>query len=201
MPATLKATAGQISRQFRRTPGVFASTVKVINMQNSFSAFEITTGSEDYVFELLSQTLSARLPSRDDPNFLAELRKLPIGLRAMAATYELDVSLTLDDLGWHFGNWHDAELAEETAIGLQQLGATELAALFQDAFALALKYWRELGDDGWMDWYHGSALEEAVMPLNQEVWKLLEGKSSGIFSYWVAYAKRHPERIGAMLDA
>jgi hypothetical protein len=32
----------------------------------------------------------------------------------MAATYELDVSLTLDDLGWHFGNWPDPALSEKT---------------------------------------------------------------------------------------
>jgi hypothetical protein len=54
--------------------------------------------------------------------FLVELRRLPPGLRAMAATYELDVSLTMDDLGWHFGNWHSTELAQGTAHGqLKQL--------------------------------------------------------------------------------
>lgn len=89
----------------------------------SISAHEIATGSNEQVMELLGKELESRLPSRNDPEFLIELRKLPPGLRAMAATYELDVSLCMDDLGWHFGNWHDQELAEETAGGLEELGA------------------------------------------------------------------------------
>jgi hypothetical protein len=115
----------------------------------------------------------------------------------MAATYELDVSLALDDLGWHFGNWHSVELAEETAAGLEELGAQELAELFRAAFDLAQDYWIELGAENWMEWYNSSALEKAVGPLNAKAWAIVRQKKNGIFSYWVEYAKKYPERVGA----
>ena len=60
----------------------------------------ISSSSDKELFALLGQELEARISSkRGSPEFLAEIRKLPVGLRAMAATYELDVSLSLDDLG------------------------------------------------------------------------------------------------------
>jgi hypothetical protein len=168
---------------------------------NSLSAHALTAGSEDEVFDLLSAQLSTRLPSRDSPEFLLELRKLPRGLRAMAATYELDVSLALDDLGWHFGNWHDIELASETLRGLRELGADEFAEIFESAFQHAQRFWSELGSDTWMDWYHGSELEAAVMPLNDRAWKLWNDCSKGLFTYWVEYARKAPEKVGARYDA
>jgi hypothetical protein len=114
----------------------------------------------------------------------------------MAVTYELDVSLTMDDLGWHFGNWHDEALAEETARGLEVLGAPGLARLFREASRLALQYWSELGREGWSEWYHGSPLEAAVDPLNEQAWKFLDKHKNGIFHYWVAYARKYPEGVG-----
>lgn len=165
------------------------------------TAREIVNASHDQVFELLGKELESRLPERDDPGFVTAIRTLPVGLRAMAATYELDVSLTLDDFGWHFGNWHDHELAEETARGLEELGAAELACLFREAYAHAKVFWDQLGSAGWMDWYHGSKLEEAVTPLNSAAWALLKNRWNGIFSYWVEYAKQHPQNVGADHDA
>jgi hypothetical protein len=157
----------------------------------------IASCSDDDLFSLLGHELQSRIASRrGSPEFVVEIRELPPGLRAMAATYELDVSLAVDDLGWHFGNWHDMELAEETAAGLDELGAHELAKIFCDAFQLAQDYWIELGSDGWIDWYHGSSLEKAVDPLNRKAWAILNGKKNGIFEYWIEYARKHPDRVG-----
>ena len=51
----------------------------------------------------LTRTLGPGATSGDDLDvFVRRLGQLPRGLRTMAATYELDVSMTLDDLGWHF---------------------------------------------------------------------------------------------------
>jgi hypothetical protein len=156
----------------------------------------LASGSDDEVFELLGRELENRISSaRGSPEFVAEIKELPAGLRAMAATYELDVSLALDDLGWHFGNWHSVDLAEETAAGLRELGAQELAELFGAAFDVAQDYWMELGAENWMDWYHGSALEKAVEPLSKRAWAILKERKNGIFSYWVDYARKHPERV------
>jgi len=156
----------------------------------------IAASSDDDLFSLLGRELEDRITTeRGSPQFVAEIRELPAGLRAMAATYELDVSLALDDLGWHFGNWHSVELAEETATGLDELGASELAEVFRGAFQLAQDFWIELGSEDWMDWYHGSPLEQAVDPLNK-AWLILAGKKNGIFKYWVDYARSHPENVG-----
>lgn len=69
----------------------------------------------------------------------------------MAATYAPDVSLSINGLGWHFGNWHDQELAEETAAGLEELGATELAGPSRQAYVYAKDYWAEFGSGTWTD--------------------------------------------------
>ena len=66
--------------------------------------------SDEELFELISSELRERLPdspSYDFDLFMAKLRQLPIGLRAMAATYELDVSMCLEDFCWHFRKWSD----------------------------------------------------------------------------------------------
>ncbi len=113
----------------------------------------------------------------------------------MAATYDLDVSLTLDCLGWHFGNWHDPEFAEETEAGLKELGANELAEVFKKAFLLAQDYWDELGAEDWIEWYSGSPFDEAMGSLNRKAWDIHAGKAMGLFSYWAEYARLFPGRL------
>jgi hypothetical protein len=158
----------------------------------------ISSSSDDKLFSLLGEELERRITTkRGSQAFIAQIRGLPVGLRAMAATYELDVSLTLDDLGWHFGNWHDHTLAEETARGLEVLGASELAVIFREAFRLALPHWNELGMRGWSQWYHGSPLERVVEPLNKQARTFLGKHKNGIFYYWVDYARKHPDGVGA----
>ncbi len=165
---------------------------------SNFTRKAIASSSNDELFTLLGKELESRVSAgRVSPEFVAQIRSLPVGLRAMAATYELDVSLTMDDLGWHFGNWHNRDLAEETARGQEELEAVELAGVFREAFRLAVKHWNELGAKGWAQWYHGSTLEKAVMPLNERAWAILEDRKSGIFDYWVDYARKYPERVGA----
>jgi hypothetical protein len=162
------------------------------------TAEQIEASSDDELFSLLGNELETRISAdRGSPEFLAQIRELPVGLRAMAATYEFDVSLALDDVGWHFGNWHSRELAEETARGLEELGAVDLERIFRQGFRIAQDYWTELGSESWMEWYHGSEFERAVVPLSREARSILKGKKSGIFDYWIEYARRFPERAGA----
>lgn len=83
----------------------------------------VETSDDDALFGLLGAELERRLSAGRTPTdeFVDALVSMPVGLRAMAATYELDVSLTLDDLGWHFGNWHHEGLARQTLFGLREL--------------------------------------------------------------------------------
>jgi hypothetical protein len=156
-----------------------------------------STASDDALFELLGAELGRRLPNgrSASDSFVHELRALPVGLRAMAATYELDVSLTLDDLGYHFGNWHHQGLAEETLAGLRELGADRLAEIFSAAFQLANPHWDELGTPGWSDWYNASDLEQELELLNREAWSIQKAPGRGIFAHWTRYARAHPENL------
>jgi hypothetical protein len=163
---------------------------------------DLKSVSNEELLEILSNELQRRLPmSKNSPEFSLALKELPKGFRAMAATYELDVSLTMDDIGWHFGNWHSLPFAEETHSGLVELEAAELAKLFLNAIENAKCYWRELGVEDWSDWYPGSSLEKKMKPLNEAMYSILDKQWNGMFGYWVSYARKHPGRLGFTLEA
>jgi len=135
-------------------------------------------------------------------DFVQHLLRLPPGLRAMAATFQLDVSMALDDLGWHFANWHHKPYCEETLRGLQLLNAREAAEIFSVSYELVLPHWEEIGnlieDDfhQFIDWYSDSELENSLEPLNQRMWEIRdESKEYGLMQYWLTYARKYPENI------
>lgn len=174
----------------------------MLGVMNNLAASQLQASSDEEVFDFLVEVLKERMPlGPGQPGFLDAARSLPRGLRAMVTTHHLDVSLTMDDLGWHFGNWYDEELAQETAQGLEVLGADELASLIKEAFAHAREHLHRLGEDGWPDWYHGSPLQQAVDPLNSQAWAICEQSWNGILGYWVSYARNNPVEVGATHDA
>ena len=59
---------------------------------------------------------------RNDSSYASAIHQRPVGLRSMAATHRLDVSLTLDDIGWHFLNFGKPNFVRETKSGLRELG-------------------------------------------------------------------------------
>ncbi|HVR24173.1 MAG TPA: hypothetical protein VMU26_12750 [Candidatus Polarisedimenticolia bacterium] len=48
----------------------------------------------------------------------------------MVGIYDLDVSMTLDDLAWHFGNHSDERFLQETVASPIEPEANDAAALF-----------------------------------------------------------------------
>ena len=162
------------------------------------------TRSDEALFKLLGGELKRLLPPYDsddlDP-FVKSLQDLPEGLRAMAATYELDVSMALDDLGWHFANWHHKGLALETLAGLRELGACAEAAIFERALEIALAHWDFFAAKGFVEAYFESSVETALSPLNDRLWRLLGYRGEGgrsLVDLWVPYARRSPERVCTM---
>ncbi len=113
----------------------------------------------------------------------------------MAATHQLSVSMALDSLEWHFGNWHSKRLAIETESGLRELGAIETANLFGIAYRLALPFWKQLGRSNWYGWVGDSELEKVMDPLNTKMWKLEKARKYGLMNYWLDYARERPERV------
>jgi hypothetical protein len=159
------------------------------------------TRSDEALFKLLVRELKRLLPpytSDDLESFVKELQHLPEGLRAMASVYELDVSMALDDLGWHFANWHHRELACETLAGLRDLEAVEEASIFERAFEIALSHWDFFAAEDFVDRYLNSDVGELLDPLNDRLWRLLGYRGEGgrsLVTLWVPHARRYPESV------
>jgi hypothetical protein len=161
----------------------------------------VRTRSDEALFKLLGVELKRRLPPYDSDHLeplVKSLEKLPPGLRAMAATYVLDVSMALDDLGWHFANWHHRGLALETLAGLREMGALAEASIFEQALEIACARWDFFASEGFVKAYSGSDLETALDPLNDQLWRLLGYPGEGgrsLLDLWAPYARRSPERV------
>ena len=161
--------------------------------------------SDDDLFNLLTAELNRLFPResrRDHIVFLSKLQTAPPGLRAMVATYDLDVSMALDDLAWHFANHYDVDLNDETLRGLRELGAVEAADLLAQAYAIIEPFWDGLGEivagkhpEGTHEWFDETGIQERIDPLNDRMWKLInQRREYGLMHYWIDYARRHPQQ-------
>jgi hypothetical protein len=171
----------------------------------SFTLVEIKTAkSDEDLIKILSSELHLRLPKRvhADYDILTGLiRSLPQGLRAMAATHRLDVSMATDDLGWHFFNFCHREFCDETMRGLFELEAIEPAEIFKQAWTLVEPHWERLGQlkkspKTFADWYESSGLEVSIKPLNRRLWKICsESPDYGLMQFWLTYTRKYPKRL------
>lgn len=163
--------------------------------------------SDADLLRLLQSELNLLFPPesrRDVTVFLSKLQTVPAGLRAMAATFELDVSMALDDLAWHFVNYPNLDWYEETLQGLRELEASEAAELFEKAFAIVEPHWNKLGEvavaenekfGAIHDWLNATGIEKQMDPLDDRMWKLLgQWPDTGLMQYWITYARKYPER-------
>jgi hypothetical protein len=155
------------------------------------------------LFKLLAAELTERLGAGEGDDldvFLTRISQIPIGLRAMAAVYQLDVSLTLDDLGWHFANWRHRGYCDATLWALGELGAHDHAAIFAEAYRQVQPFWNEIGTrwtrdfEDFVEWYGDSELDRLMRPLTERMWGLQE-IDNGLFGFWTSYARKHPERV------
>jgi hypothetical protein len=157
---------------------------------------------DEGLLEELCRILTAGVvgdPYSSDGKFALSIAPLPPGLRAMAATHWLDISLTLDSITWHFGNFGEAQLVAETEAGLRELGLEDLAQCFVEAKELMLPLLaRRTETDG--DPYE--MLERAGLgarrdELDQRAEDLdnLKPDKSAIYEAWIRYTRRHPERV------
>ena len=162
-------------------------------------AHELSTEDDELisrVFDLLKTRLHAN-PYGWDGAFAQEIGSLPAGLRAMAATHHLDVSLTMDDIGWHFLNFGHASHVEETARGLRELGLGEVAAMFHEAYQLVQPHLPEIRRPGG-DYYAVMESAGAMKRIDEltDRARVVIGEQ-GIYRHWAAYARQHPERVFA----
>jgi hypothetical protein len=120
----------------------------------------------------------------------------------MAATHWLDISLTLDSITWHFGNFGEAGLVEQTEAGLVELGLDELARVFCEArdLMVPLLEQRTEEDGDPYEILEKKGLREHGDAIDRRAWDLCErdGSKSIIYDAWVRYARIYPERVFAV---
>lgn len=150
----------------------------------------------------IEQLLASRAvgdPYSDDGSFAAGIARLPPGLRAMAATHWLDISLTLDSITWHFGNFGEPGLVAATENGLRELGLGELAECFVEAKQLMTPLLaKRIDADG--DPYEileRAGLKERADEIDDRASALgnLGPGESVIYNAWIRYTRQHPERV------
>ena len=150
------------------------------------------------LFSLLTSRVLGN-PYGSDGSFAKNLEALPPGLKAMAATHWLDISLTLDSMTWHFGNFGEPGLVAATEAGLVELELHELASCFREAKELMVPLLSQRTDtDGDSDEIlERSGLDWRAKGINDRAWDLndLGPKKSLIYDTWVRYARLHPENV------
>jgi hypothetical protein len=156
---------------------------------------------DEGLLEDIQATLASRVqgdPYSSDGAFAQNLSSLPKGLRAMAATHWLDISLTLDSVTWHFGNFGERALVAQTEEGLLELGLDELAGVFREAKALMAPFIDQMSPEQLPDeLLEKAGLGEFGDTIDRKAWELHDigsGKSA-IYDAWVRYARSSPELV------
>jgi hypothetical protein len=138
-------------------------------------------------------------PYSDDGKFAACIASLPPGLRAMAATHWLDISLTLDSITWHFGNFGEPGLVAATEAGLRELELHQLADCFVEAKELMtpLLAQRTEADGDPYDILERTGLTKRGEEIDQRADALddLEPGESVIYKAWIRYTRKYPVRV------
>jgi len=158
---------------------------------------------DEELFQRLSSALTERFPleiQEDRDKLYAALLAAPRGLRAMAGIYGLDVSMSFDDLAWHFRNHNDERFLQETVMSLRELEANEAASLFAAAWDIVRPYLSEIRDKDWnaehpSDYFDRTGIQSKIDPLNEDMWAICEACGElGLMQYWLTYARKYPER-------
>jgi hypothetical protein len=156
---------------------------------------------DDGLLEEIHAILTARVqgdPYSEDGGFAENLLALPMGLRAMAASHWLDISLTLDSITWHFGNFGEPGLVAHTTAALRELELLELAAVFDEAKDLMIPLLKErIGEEDPNELLDRKGVRDRADQIDRRAWALddLGPGQSLIYSAWVRYAREHPERV------
>jgi hypothetical protein len=156
---------------------------------------------DDGLLKEIQALLTSRVqgnPYSDDGAFARSLSSLPRGLRAMAATHWLDISLTLDSITWHFGNFGEPALVAQTEEGLTELGLDRLQLCFTEAKTLMqpLLAGRTEADGDPYEILERKGLRAAGRALDRRAWDLDPDRGkSVIYDAWVRYAREYPEQV------
>jgi hypothetical protein len=159
--------------------------------------------SDKALLDLLSVQARRLLPDElfaDTDRYYSSLDAIPRGIRAMAGIYSFCVSMSMDDLAWHFTNHNDERHIRETLDGLRELELPEIADLFQAAWKIMRPYMADLSpglykDQPFHKWAKASGVQEQIDPANRIIWaKCKELGPWRLQTSWALYARKYPER-------
>jgi hypothetical protein len=169
----------------------------------SLASIQAARDDDEQLFNLLSTALGELFPpdmQSDRDLFLVALTNAPRGLRAMAGIYDLDASMAVDDLAWHFGNHSDERFLHETVASLKELEAVEAAEIFLLAWDAVKAYLPEIRNTDWgaqnfNDYLERTGIQSRVKPLNERMWAICQKCGTrGLMQFCLAYARKYPER-------
>ena len=150
------------------------------------------------IFSTLGKSVSSVAdPYSEDGSYAAAIASLPTGLRAIAATHHLDISLTMDDIGWHFLNFGEPGLVRDTEAGLRELDLGDIADYFAEAHTIVNPLKPEIKEAE--DYYaclESRGLMARIEELTDKASKRQPTVSdSPIYAAWIKYARAHPEKV------
>ena len=155
----------------------------------------------DDIFELLKRNISARAYDDENDAYARQIRTLPVGLHAMAATHHLDVSMSLDDMGWRFLNFGEPHFVEETERGSRELGVDAIAAWFAEAHVLFCPVRPLLSEDvEYFDALRQSGHEDRLNRLSRNYWEMEDASADeafykrAIYNAWIRHIRVYPEK-------
>ena len=155
------------------------------------------------ILNLVSKNLNTVLAKDKFTGFddLAKtISSLPNYYRSVAATNELDINLTLNNLSSYFGNTYSWAYSNETLKGLTYLGANKEADVFKESMEAIKPHWLKIGfvlkkEDELIEYFESSGLEEDLEQLDQKFRECINEKEFGVMSYWVDYARNHANEV------
>ena len=169
-------------------------------MENDLSKWPQLQLDDKELQKQLEALLTARVvgdPYDRSGELAGNLRTLPRGLRSMGATHWLDISLTLDSVTWHFGNFGEPGLVAVTEEGLRDLELFELADCFHEAAELMMPLEKTRGTKGINEMLEEAGVVERADELNRRAWELAPDgvDDSVIYNAWIKFTRAHPEQV------
>jgi len=159
---------------------------------------------DDTLLERIFDTLASRVnadPYAWDGAYAMQIRELPRGLRAMAATHDLVVSLSKGGFCSYFRHCGEPNHVQETEIGLRELELAEFAKLFSEAYKIILPHLDEIRarGDGVDSLQREGALGRIAELTREAVQMNAAGgermSGSAIYAAWIRYARKHHQRV------
>jgi hypothetical protein len=160
--------------------------------------------SDEEIFNAIANEAYTQLPSTLQANleaYYAALPEVPPGTRAYAGIWDLDVSMAMDDIAWHFGNHDEERHIQETLWSLRGLNATEVHGIFAQAVSIVRPHLEILRSgtirvESFHDWLDETGIQAACDPLNKRLWQICEENPDHRLLYFaIKHARNAPDRF------